>query len=172
MRFAVIVAALIGSPMLAQEHPTGCYHRSYDTDHLAANPDQTVAALSVDFYTSESGLKLANIEALVAKTPGTINDELDGKTFSNVAICGVHEAHPMDADWVRAGSIHCGIECDGGFFEVISVDAQTLVVRTDGLRLTSEDSCGGPFRMRDEGAGPTTYKLFAVPMDSCTSPSS
>ena len=156
--------------------PTGCYQRTYSADHLAQNPGQTVSQLTISFGRLSDGQRvgeeavdpvIAWVNALMAPTETTQQDGTAGRRFSEGLFCMPHEQHRLDADWVQDGGIICGVECDGGFFQVVSVNDEGMFIRTDGIRLSE---CGGSdaqVRMKDEGAGPTTYRLFPMPADIC-----
>ncbi len=160
----------------ADEPTELCFHRQYTDQHLVNHPRQTVAELTISidrfvpgqtYNWSNDDAPQAKISALMASTPLTEAADQVGERFGNVLMCATHTRHPNDADWVRPGALHCAVECDGGFFEVLSVDANELLIRTEGVRLTDRANCGGPARLKDDVDGPTTYKLFAAAPELC-----
>lgn len=69
--------------------------------------------------------------------------------------------------WHQDGALACAVECDGGYFQIVSQTQDELIIRTDGIRLTDTGGCSGRVYIRDDTGRPTTYKLFAAPASVC-----
>lgn len=150
----------------AQEAPLGCFVRDYDADHMAAHPEQTVTALSLSFVQPDAGpaIRWATMTAMTSDAAGA---GLAKRRFTNTLVCETHPPHDLDPTWVTDGALRCGVECDGGFFEILPSDEGTLLIRTERVRLTDGAGCGGDFSLHDLSDGPTTYRLNAAAPERC-----
>lgn len=160
---------------MADEVSLGCYSRQYSSDHLPRNPGQNVQELTIGFRMLDvemrpSGTKnilIADVQSLIADTAEMQKIGAVGEVYKNGLVCDVSPPHPSHPDWHEDGAITCAVECDGGYFQIISQTEDGLVIRTDGIRLTDIGGCGGRVYIRDDATGPTTYKLFPAPEAVC-----
>ncbi|MBS8228047.1 hypothetical protein [Vannielia litorea] len=172
MRSIIFTSALLAAgAATAQEFQGECWARDYSAAHLASQPEQTVAKLRVSFRQWE-GSTVADIRATMADTAYTRADETAGKTYSNVLFCGPHQAGAGWPDWLEDGRMTCQGECDGGFFQVVSLEPGALTIRTQGVAVTDGMGCGSTL-VADVMPGDgnryvlTTYRLESAPPQVC-----
>lgn len=164
--------ALLALPAQAAP-PQGCYARTYDAAHLAANPDQVVAAMSLsfdydpapDFALIPPGSFGAAISVVLAgqghvardKAPDEgYPDGFGGASMHNVLLC---------AD--DGSSIRCRIDCDAGGFQITRHDDTMLEFRTDYLVVGMGQACGGFTDLAERPGEPVTYRLSRAPDAAC-----
>lgn len=178
---SALALAAMALPSAAQTEADlvgNCYSRSYSAEHLAKNPRQTVAALSLLFRAIDGfpdAHMSAEVYATMADTPGTRADGVAGQTLEQWTFCQPlarpWNGGPKDA-WIKTGRMTCFVECDGGMFQITKTGSDSLTIRTNGIALGEDDGCAGFSVMADEGAKPgtyeaTTYKLYAAPLAAC-----
>lgn len=181
MRYIVCIAyaglcAFSASTATADDFQTECYHRQYSAEHLSRNPGQNVKEVTVQFRTQDVegayseivSISVADVRSLIADTAAMREIGAVDRWYENTLVCQVFPPHASDPEWYQEGAMTCGVECDGGYFQIASQTEDELIIRTDGIRLRDGDMCGGRIRMRDEGDGPTTYKLTAAPVSVCS----
>lgn len=177
MRNIICISVILASTAsVAQDMPDGCYQRIYSAEHLRDNPDQTVSELTMEFgqfsafFDLDEDLQdtpVVRVEALMASIPSTTESGTAGRRFSSVLFCGQHRRHRLDPEWMQDGAVSCSGECDGGTFQVVSANETEMLIRTQGVRLTACGEMDGFAMLKDDQDGPTTYKLFAAPAESC-----
>ena len=92
-----------------------CYARHYDKAHLASHPKQNVTAMLVYFSKKKSD-------------EGSVYYQFDGQ----VKFRDSKKAFTFDGDCNRdkpGEDVHCGIDCDGGGFNVGAKDDKSIEVK-------------------------------------------
>ncbi len=128
---SVLVATFAGTAT-AQTVPDGCFVREYDSAHLAAIPTQFVARLMLNFYPSpheDLDVTWVDITADMAPDGRAAAEGLAGRRLIEI---GGNFLQPLQF----------GVECDGGSFDVVSYDGDTLLIETEYVRV-STSGCGG-----------------------------
>lgn len=171
MRNIICISAILAvAPAFADDMPLGCYARTYDAAHLAAQPDQTVAALSIDFDLSDnpSYPRSAEVRARMADTARTRAEGSVGLVLENAGSCRRYDAvQPWQSDDTQAGLPVCSADCDGGYFEILSATPDEMLIR-GGMALLGAEGCGPASHLGDDNAtGRTVYKLYAVSPEAC-----
>ncbi len=166
-----ISLALYATSINAEDMPLGCFTRTYDTAHLAANPNQTVASLWIDFSLSDSPgyPRTAEVRAQMADAPSTRAAGSVGMFLGNGTGCRRYDdVQPWQAESAQAGLPVCSADCDGGYFEILSASDDQVVIRSPGLAIMGDDGCGPVASLRDDNdSDATIYKLFAAPPAMC-----
>lgn len=170
-RSAALAALLLAAAVPAwATPPNGCFARDYSPEHLAAHPEQVVAAISIEFH------------------PGTLEDGLNAGPGSTVAVLDVTlanqghvttESAPEDgfpdgfggermynAFVCEAGSDHCGSPCWGGF-DITASSPDGITIRTDGLWVGMGQDCGGFTDLTERPGEPVSYALTRAPASAC-----
>ena len=130
--FAALTLSIASTHALAQTVPEGCFARDYDAAHLEAHPDQFVQRLTLHFYPSpheDGGITWVDITADMAHQARALTEGFAGQRMTEA---GGNFASPLQF----------GVECDGGSFDVVRYDGQTLVIETEYVRVAM-DGCGG-----------------------------
>lgn len=122
------LSVFIGTPLLAQDVPMGCYVSDYSKEHLEQHPEQVVDRISILFGPNE-GIIWADVKVLLADQGHAARDGYGGMRLSETA--GNFNDH-----------LEFGVECDGGSFDVATFDANAITIETSGFRI-SVDGCGG-----------------------------
>lgn len=154
-----LVSALVGSSAvgsaLADVPAPGCYARAYSDSHLAANPQQGVAALSLwvvdEGFGPTQPVSLRLAVRMAAQGQGA-RDGVTGQTLRQTAIC--------------AQDGRCYVECDGGSLTATH-RGDDLVLATMGFALSGGDGCGGVSTLAETPGAETRYRLNAVAMSHC-----
>ncbi|MFQ6553177.1 hypothetical protein AAD018_012645 [Aestuariibius insulae] len=136
----------------------GCYVRVYGERHLAENPDQVVAAMRLRLGDDigSSSFSGAEIEAVFADQGHAVKDGFGGRVLSQSLLC-----------WERNGATGCGVECDGGTFDILRQEDGILEIRTESLTIGRHDDCGGTSILAEAEGDPVTYRLFQVADAAC-----
>jgi hypothetical protein len=126
----LLLAALpAAAQSIAQHFGTGadsCYQRAYSASHLAEHPGQRVEAIQLSHF-NEDSTGMAAGEMLLR-----IAVRLRGQApWQTLAFC-VN----------RNGKLACGIECDGGRFDVVSKN-QSAILITGGTDIYFTDCDAG-----------------------------
>lgn len=141
-------------PLCAQVPQAGtCYERSYDAAHLAAHPDQGVAALRLWFFDeiADAADRRAVIVAAVMADQGQgARDLVGGMELRQFALCSAEA---------------CFVECDGGSFAATARPPAGLEIATEGFSLGMANACGGSSDLW-EGRR-TVYRLSAAAPEVC-----
>lgn len=166
MRTNLLIAALtamqVAAPALAQNPSTEgdptfmCFARAYTADHMAEHPGQRVAEIQVMLehapYDDRSYYN-ATIRAMLVDRYGAF--------FANSGSCQETEE----------GILDCGIECDGGQFEIRMSDdgTATLLNRQYGFVLfggCGEEDVQDAIRIEADSEH-NAFLLYPVPVDAC-----
>ena len=140
--------------------PSGCYARAYDAAHLAAHPAQIVERFTLALtYDAAFDATRAPLSVTLADQGRARAEGAGGQTFEQTLYC-------YRADGQTTGSIQCGVECDGGSFDV-RLDGETLDLRTDYVMVGATGECGGAFDLAEVIGQPVTYRLFRVDDAQC-----
>ncbi|QDC10216.1 hypothetical protein FHY55_13585 [Oceanicola sp. D3] len=143
MRSIICISAVLAAGVAtAQEFEGECWARDYSAEHLASQPEQTVEKLRITFRPWEHGGNVAEIRATMADNAYTRVHGTAGKTYSNVLFCSPHEARSGWPGWMEDGVMTCQGECDGGFFQVVSLEPGALTIRTEGVAVSDGTGCG------------------------------
>ncbi len=173
MRSITFISAMLAAGVAeAQEFGGECWARDYSAEHLAKYPEQTVAKLRIAFKPWEDMAGVADIRATMAENDYTRADGTAGKSYSNVLLCNIHEGGSGWPDWLEAGRMTCQGECDGGFFQVVSLEPGALTIRTEGVAVSDGTGCGSTL-VADVAKGDpnrtvlTTFRLESAPPGVC-----
>lgn len=155
----ICISAALALPAWAEDSfPVGCFARSYSAEHLAAHPGQGIAALAVSF-TEEGdwpGESYFFVRALMSDQGQAARDGVEGLTLFEGGTC-------------RHENRNCFVDCDGGGFDLISWEGDTIVIATRGMRLTLDgcdsDAISG---LNESPSGETRYRLAAAPPEACS----
>lgn len=162
MRSTICISAgllFAGQAALAQlPGPQACYQRSYDAAHLAARPQQGVAALRLWFFDAEAGRPDSRRVIVAAEMADQGQGARDG-------VGGMSLRATMDCAEDDALGPACFVDCDGGYIALERREDGGLVISTDHAVLGQPETCGG-FSDLSEG-GPTGYLLAAAPLSAC-----
>ena len=158
------------TPLTAQDWPLGCFARTYDAAHLAAQPDQTVAALSIDFDLTDSPdyPRSAEVRALMADTDRTRAEGSVGLVLENGGACRRYDTvQPWQSHDAQAGLPVCSADCDGGYFEILSAKPDEILIG-GGMALLGAEGCGPTSYLGDDiMEGRTVYRLYAASPEAC-----
>ena len=154
-RFSILpLVCLMAGPALAQTMPDGCFTRTYAQAHLDQHPEQVVERISILFGPYET-LVTAEIKVLLADQGHAGRDGFGGRRMSESA-----------ANFTTP--LQFGIECDGGSFDVIALDANGITIETGYVRVAS-DGCGGDdsTSLAEAGSALTRYRLERSDLAAC-----
>lgn len=133
-----------------------CYRRAYSEDHLAKNPNQTVALIEMRFT---EGAENRQAFARVIFYDSS-------KVWTNGLYCWNEE--PADDP---GATMRCGVECDGGTFTVRPKGNDAVYLTTKGgFNVGGACPDGDDLLIRtvsDTGAEKTVYRLDKVNVESC-----
>jgi hypothetical protein len=154
----ILALILLGTTSaIAQSVPMGCYSKDYTEEHLARHPEQVVDRISVLFI-HRDGRILADVQVLLADQGHAGRNSYGGARVSEFAV------NPNNYDVSKRFSV----DCDGGGFDVIEVDAESIVIETNGFRLSSNSCTNGlddtslpevRTSLHEEGSPSTRYRL-------------
>lgn len=154
----IFTSLLAGTTAMAQTVPLGCFERAYTEAHLAAHPNQGVAALRlwighIQQFSDEDVYFW--IEAHMADQGQGARDGVAGQFLGEGGLCHV-------------GRANCFADGDGGSFDIASVEGDTIVIETAGMRLVGDNVDAGEMSGLNEGyPGLTRYRLNRVPDTNC-----
>jgi hypothetical protein len=144
---------------MAQEaFPVGCFARDYSADHLAAHPEQGIAALAIEFFEDGDwpGESYFFVRALMSDQGQAARDGVEGLTLYEGGTC-------------RHGNRNCFVDCDGGGFDLISWEGDMIMIATRGMRLTLEGCDSDAISSLNESYdGETRYRLIATQPEACS----
>lgn len=138
------LAAAIATPALADKPLTrhfgaqnSCYARSYSADHLAKHPGQQVTAIRLDHFPRLSGPFGAD------NTPLIYPDAPEIVVNLSVTLRGSPDTHRATGFcWPEGAGMSCGLECDGGRFNLVDKGGAKLLV-TGGSDIYFHDCAAG-----------------------------
>jgi hypothetical protein len=156
-RFAAAVLAVGVTPAaFAQEPDLQCFARAYSAEHLVRHPGQRVTEVMVAVGRSSEGVG-GFTEAVVR---AMMRDRF-GEFFANAAIC-------VD----EGGRWSCGIECDGGTFDLELAADGTLMLRNEEYGFVLHGGCGSDVAedraiWLDADAEHRAFRLYPLPPEAC-----
>ncbi len=140
--------------------PEGCFERRYDAAHLARNPDQVVAEISVAFGDFDGDVTpWMDVRVRAADQGHAAQAGQGGGLFDNIARCS-----PSDATLYGWS---CSVECDGGTLNIEALDDRKLVMSTGFFLVGTGDDCGGEMDLAEQPTQTVTYRLSRVPDQRC-----
>lgn len=148
----ICTSLALASPGLAQVPAPGCYARSYDAAHLAANPAQGVAELRLWVYDETPGNPAAIVAARMADQGQGAADGVAGLELRQTAFCDRAEGA-------------CFVECDGGSLATAPQPDGGLMLTTRHFTIGDSDMCGGTSNLSE--GGETRYLLAAASPEVC-----
>lgn len=154
---SIACAIAMGGTASAQNVPNGCYARTYDDAHLAANPAQGVQWLTVNFYPIDGiSNTAADLRVGMASQGHAVADGVAGMVLTQSA-----------SNLYEPQSFH--VDGDGGSFDITRFDGAGLTLRTSGVFLSRHgDFVEEPNSTLAERTGsPTSYRLFAAHPSVC-----
>jgi hypothetical protein len=142
---SVLLSCLLVPTAEAKEKPYACYTNSYDKKHMAKNPGQTVTTIKVTF------LDVSTLENpgsdMWAEFEVTLRGE--GKTkWGDTALCNGKNGH-----W------DCGIECDGGGFQLDENESGLTLSNSRGFRVAPDGGCDDGSTTVDAKPGNRLFRL-------------
>ena len=152
MRSTIFTSALIFmANAAAAELPEGCYHRSYSAAHLAGQPQQVVAEITLRIGPSvlNDGEIDADLRILTTDMSRTRAEGVANTTLTQWLMC-------FDDENDLVG---CAVECDGGYMEFLMFDDSELLFSTNYLTVGDREGCGGAIDI-SEGPGDLTRYLL------------
>ena len=153
-----ISAVLAGPAMADAPFPVGCFTREYTEAHLAAHPGQGIAALAIEFSEEGDwpGESYFFVRARMSGQGQAARDGVEGMTLFEGGTC-------------RHENRNCFVDCDGGGFDLISFEGDTIVIATSGMRLTL-DGCDSDAisSLNESYDGETRYRLAATQPEDCS----
>ncbi|MGI3183676.1 hypothetical protein [Nioella aestuarii] len=158
----IFTSVMAAAPALANDiFPLGCFARDYSTEHLSAHPSQVVERLRLNFYQLEGSapdsLLYFNVIALMADQGHAAQDGLGGNVMTETGFCN----RPSG----------CGVEADGGTFEITQFDGDMIEFTTSHLRVgmnRADDYDGVYSSLGETYDAETTYRLYAAQPEACS----
>lgn len=155
--WGLLLAAGLAAPAQAGPLPEGCYARTYDGAHLAAHPDQVVAEMHLhlfppDAIQTQGG---AFLRVRVADQGHAGPAGFGGRILTQGLTCFPGER------WM------CGVDCDGGTFEITRSGGDTLIIRTRYLTVGDTEECGGAIDIAEHPGQPVSYRLTRADPTQC-----
>lgn len=162
---AIIFGLGIGPSWAQLEDDTiACFGRAYTAEHLAENPGQRVVEMQIVMDAGFAGERDDHVgPSMVETTLRATTRDRYGEIFANTAVC------PWNAD---AGIYECGIECDGGMFEVALADDGTALLTNTNWGFILYGGCGEDIEADREVRIPAdedhaAFRLYPVPVEAC-----
>lgn len=168
----LVTFALFAAQSFAEGVPQhGCFAKVYTKAHLAAHPDQVVAAMQLQLFVTD-GLEGMNAES--------------GSTVAYLSVILANQGHVLRGSFPSEDhpdgyggefmyqSLRCGMtgrvcaqECMGetddySSFEVLRNDDETLTLRLSSLWVGQGQSCGGYTNLAEVPGQYVTYVLNRV----------
>ncbi|WP_137150069.1 hypothetical protein [Devosia sp. FKR38] len=151
-----VMAAELDAFVAASDGATACWSRQYDAAHLAAHPDQQVAAMSmaVTYWDETANGPAQYVFRMEA-------DLRDGTHGTAVGPCRQ-----------EGGDVWCGVECDGGGVLLKSRSGGDVLIdleHTGYIAMTTgcgEDTLDEGFPL-ESGRDDKQFLLHALPVRQC-----
>lgn len=142
----------------AQAAPEGCFARGYSDAHLAGHPAQVVREISVAFgdFGGDS-LPWADVIVVTADQGHVAATGQGGGTYGQIARCSLR----------GTGRWACSAECDGGTLEIMALESDHLLLRTDYFLMGTGDDCGGEVDLAEVPGQRVSYRLERLPDSAC-----
>ena len=154
MRLPLALTLLAALPAAADGAAPGCYARDYSPAHLAAHPDQVVRTIKIRILAADQDTGVGARLWVSLADQGHVRAEGLGGT-------------DLDSDlYCSADRSSCGIECDGGNFEVAQ-DGDRLSLTTS--RIIVGGGCEGATDLAEQPDTAVTYLLTRAPDMICPS---
>ncbi|MEP2717002.1 hypothetical protein [Pseudophaeobacter sp.] len=126
-----------------------CYQREYSASHLAKHPTQKVATIQLSHAPQES-LGMPGNELTLRLTVRL----LGYNTWQTPVLCAP-----------KGNALFCGIECDGGRFDVVVKNASSILI-TGGTDLFFSD-CESKPRILERAPDDKVFMLHRAPLANC-----
>ncbi len=154
MLASVVLAAL---PAAAAGPEPGCWVRNYSPSHLARNPAQIVASITLKVQ-QVPGLRdrHATLAATFADQGRVAGGPYAGQMLVQQLTC-----------WQDGPLKGCSVECDGGSFVVTRENAASLTIETDYLMIGDTEGCGGVEDLAESTGRPVKYRLDRADASLC-----
>lgn len=154
---ATALGLVLASPTLAQTLPMGCFARDYDAAHLAANPQQNVQSIRLNFVPEhEFGSNVMAVRVLLANQARAADEGFGGQVMEQLSYC-----------WDDGGTLRCGVECDAGIMDIGTVVGDRLDVTTSNFWVGDVEGCGGAMDLAEIDGQSTTYRVFRADGAQC-----
>lgn len=174
----LLLVALLAVPAFAQEKssplpdhmPLGqeaCFSYSFDRDELREKPRQRVTAITLfrDFTPDEQSEEAPRSAEEMKKADG------DGGSVAITAMVSLRGSQSIFANTLYCskgskGVVRCGVECDGGSFN-LKPDKDGLIVENNGF--TAQGGCGDSERtvFIDPKPDDRRFRVEPKPVDVC-----
>ncbi|MEX3014303.1 hypothetical protein [Gymnodinialimonas hymeniacidonis] len=155
-----LVCGLSLGPAAAQTVPEGCFVREYDAAHLAAHPNQFVERLALNFDPEPHATSRITEVVIIADMAS------QGRALTG----GFAGLRMTEIGGNFAGPLQFGVECDGGSFDVVRYDGESLLIETEYVRVALE-GCGGEINQSTSLAEirgeATRYLLYRAHPSAC-----
>lgn len=130
-----------------------CYQRFYTADHLARHPEQKVEAIQLSHFSEDSRAMPGNEMNL------RIAVRLRGHSiWQTPVICRPQESK-------RGTKLSCGVECDGGRFDVVVKNGSSILI-TGGSDIYFSD-CEAQPRVLERAPDDRVFLLHRQPLANC-----
>ncbi|MFC4215595.1 hypothetical protein [Pseudophaeobacter arcticus] len=150
---ALLLSALPAAAQSISQHFSkasgSCYQRLYSASHLASHPVQKVEAIQLSHSPSDSF--------------GTPGNELTLRLA--VRLRGASTWQTPVRCTPRGSKLSCGIECDGGRFDVVIKSASSILI-TGGSDLFFSD-CDAKPRILERAPDDKVFMLHRQPQANC-----
>jgi hypothetical protein len=146
------IFATTTTPLFAAETVLGCYSNTYSKQHLSKHKGQSITFMKMKLYKDDSA------EGLNADMYAEVTVKLRGnnkQTWSEVADCAG-----------KPGAWKCGIECDGGGFELADDANGLTLINTRGFRVAL-DGCGENSVTIESTPGNRLFRLSKAKLSAC-----
>lgn len=161
MLAAALLAVQVAAPAWAQaeraDGPVRCFGRAYDVAHMNEHSGQRV------------------VEMLLVLRPYTY----DGRDYADATVramlrdrSGAFVANSAICDMQADGSYACGIECDGGQFDVAFAADGTATLRNEDYGFVLFGGCGEEVESEEvvrieSDAEHSAFRLYPLPVEAC-----
>lgn len=159
LALAAATASAADPPTVQQLLPFdagACFVRDYDAAHRAKHPAQRIAGLQLGMragWNVGEGRDRPYHELFVSLTVAT----RDGEAWSTLGYCSDYEASNESG---APPGLACDLPCNGDRFRLQAVDADTLLLSSDGLRARCDAE-------RIDDADSTAFRLLRRPDEAC-----
>jgi hypothetical protein len=146
------IFATTTSPSFAADTILGCYRNTYGKQHLSKHRGQSITFMKMKLYKGDAaeGLNVDMYAEVTVKLRG------NGKQmWSEVADCTG-----------KPGAWKCGIECDGGGFELSDDTNGLTLTNTRGFRVAL-DGCGENSVTIEPEPGNRRFRLSKAKLSAC-----
>ncbi len=148
-----LLAALPATAQSISQHfgakADSCYQRIYTADHLIKHPTQKVEAIQLSHFVQDS-----------AQMPGA-----EMVLRLAVRLRGQYTWHTPALCTQRGAKLSCGIECDGGRFDVVARTNSSILI-TGGSDIYFND-CDASERVLQRAPDDKAFLLHRMPLSNC-----